>query len=171
MKKRVAALAVLSIFCTLFLFGCNDSGRIWEGYRKESFSATVSYDIEGITVCARVSVTRSESGDGVRAEFSSPDSLRGAVGRCDGGEVSLLCEGIEITGEGARAVMALPMALGASEASGFEIIREKEEKTLVASVEDGYLFFDMESGELTAARLCDIECKIISFSKIKQNGE
>ena len=167
MKKRAGAIIAVLIFCAIFLTGCNDGGKIWEEYRKESFRALISYEREGVRVCARVSVERSETGDRISAEFSSPDALRGAVGELFGDRVILKCGGLELCGEAAESVMAVPIALAAREARGFETSRGADGMTASVIVDGGRLIFDAESGELMGADLCDTECKIISFSRGK----
>ena len=167
MEKRRGVVALALIFCAIFLSGCNDGGKIWEEYRKESFRTLISYEREGVTVCARVSVVRSEAGDEITAEFSAPEALRGAIGRAFGDSAALSCCNLELVGDAAESVMAVPIALAARDAIGFEILRGADGKSVSVAVDGGWLIFDAESRELTGADLCGTECKIISFLRGK----
>lgn len=162
MKNKLLAL-ILIITLSAFIFsGCNESGNIWAKYACESFCATIRYERDGDTVCARVSVLRSEC-DAVNVEFSSPDALRGATGNFDGEEFRLCCKNINISGEPAKKLLSIPTLLAARDALSFEKAENGEQRLLVAGIEGGKIFFDVEAEKPIRAELYGIECEIITF--------
>ena len=162
MKKNFVALLLVITFSVFIFSGCNESGSIWAKYAYESFCATVRYELCGEIVCVRVSVSRSEQ-DTVKVEFSSPDALRDATGSFDGEEFRLCCNNINISGEAAKKLLIIPTLLAARDALSFEKAEDGERRLLVAEIEGGKIFFDVEAEKPIHAELYETDCEIITF--------
>ena len=162
MKNKICILLLIAILWGLFSSCCNESGNIWVKYSSEDFCATLRYGLSDTEIYAKITVERGEA-DRITAEFSSPDTLRGAVAVFDGQDYILTCEGIELRGEAAKKLLNIPLMLASCEALSFEKQTEGERRLLAVKTEDGEIVFDIDTTEPVRAQLDGISCEVIDF--------
>ena len=156
---------IITITCSAFILcGCNESGKIWAKYSRESFCATIRYELSGTEICAKVRVEREALRDTVTVEFSSPEVLRGAIGRIDRGEYRIDCSGTELGGEAARLLLKIPEALAAREAISFEKLDAGGTAFIAAQTERSRIIFDVKTQMPVRAEANGTVCDIITFS-------